>query len=142
MCCVNATYFGTCPLGKTLRPQLHATGVSSPRGFRCRLKLIFDPGLDQAARVGRKNVAVLAERVFVQEQPGRIVFRILDQVRREVMDHLEALRVGRLALDRHHVHVFREAGVDQHVHDVVGAVAGSMYGFSIVTMTSGLPMYH
>ena len=98
------------------------TGVSSPRGFRCRLKLIFDPGLDQAAGVRREDVAVLAERVFVEEQPDRIVFRILDEVGREVVHDLEASRIGRFALDRHHVHVFREARIDQHVDDVVGPI--------------------
>jgi hypothetical protein len=43
ICCVNATYVGTRPFGKTFSPSLTETGVSSPRGLRCRLKLIFVP---------------------------------------------------------------------------------------------------
>ena len=87
-----------------------------------QIEVDLGAGLDQASRVRRKDVAVLAERVLVEEESDGIFFRILDEVRREVMHDLEALRIGRLALDRHHVHVFGEARVDEHVHDVVGPI--------------------
>ena len=38
------------------------------------------------------------------------------------MHHFEALGVGGLALDGHHVHVFLEPRIDEHVHDVVRPV--------------------
>ena len=56
-------------------------------------------GLDQAPGVFREDVAVLPERVLVEEEADRILFLILNHVRGGVMDHLETVRFG-LGLDR------------------------------------------
>ena len=107
----------------SLREDLEADLDGDLGHFAARIQVQVEvdlrPRLDQAARVRREDIAVLPQRVLVQEQADRILFRILDEVGREVVDHLEALRVHRLALDRHHVHVFCESGIDQHVNDVV-----------------------
>src|SRR5206468_6625232 len=72
--------------------------------------------------VWRKDVAVFAQSVFVKKQPNGIVFRILNEICREMMNNFETAIVGGLAFDGHHVHIFCESGIYKDVHDVVRSV--------------------
>ena len=89
------------------------------------MKLIFDPALIRRPESCGKDVAVLAERVLVEEEADRIVVLVLDQVRGRVMHDLEAVRLG-LGLDRRDVHVFGEPGIDVDVVEFVGPVRAQL----------------
>ncbi len=84
-------------------------------------------GLDQAARTLRKNIAVLAERVFVEEEADGIFRFVLDHVRRRVVDDLEAVRL-RLGFHGGDIHVFGESGIDVGVVELVRTVGAQLVG--------------
>src|SRR2546427_662441 len=54
-----------------------------------QIEIDLRTGLDEPPGVRRKDVAVLAQRIFVEEQTNGIVFGIFNEIRREVMNDFE-----------------------------------------------------
>ena len=82
MCCVNATYLGTMPFGYS-EAQRNLDRSRLAVGMQMDVEMDLRIGSDQSSRIRRENIGVLSDRVFVEEQAHRIVYRILNQVCRQ-----------------------------------------------------------
>jgi len=113
---------------ENLETKLHADRRFLALGVEMQVEVYFRSSPDQPSGVGREDVAILAQGIFVEEQANRIFFGILHEVRCEVVHDLEAPSVRRLAFDRHDIHVFLKFGIDQNIHDIVRSVCGQDVG--------------
>src|ERR1700730_14687902 len=82
---------------------------------------------DQPPRIFRKEVGVLAYSIFIQEQPDRIRFRVLNQVGRRVVYYLESgIRLG---LHGRVVHILLKAGVLVNIVILVASLGVQLIWF-------------
>src|SRR5262245_18470612 len=102
--------------------ELHGNGRLFASGIQVKIEIDFRTGFDQTSAVRWKDVSVFSQRVFIEEETNRIIFRIFYKVCCEVVDDFITLRVGRFAFDRCDVHVFGETRIDEDVHDIVWGV--------------------
>src|ERR1700741_908605 len=82
---------------------------------------------DQPPRIFRKEVGVFAYGIFIQEQPDRVRFRVLNQVGRRVVYYLES-GIG-LGLHGREVHVLLEAGVQVNIVIFVASLSFQLIWF-------------
>ena len=93
-----------------LQPQRHLHRRLLAVRMQVDVEVDLGAGLDQASRIARENIRILAHRILVQEETDRVVFGVLYQIGGAVVDHVVA-RI-RLGLQGLNIDVLSEPRVD------------------------------
>src|SRR6266850_3672175 len=74
---------------KNFETELNRDGCLFASGIEMQIEIDLRTGLDEPPGVRRKDVAVFAQRIFVEEQTDGILLGLLNEIRREMMNDFE-----------------------------------------------------